>query len=206
MSWRSRVFCCETTPCSCLASVGWATTSTPPTNADAGRRDDPGGEHAGGGGLARAVGSEQPEDLAGVHDQVEAVDGLEIGAGIVLVKPGVRITGVRGLAGISRCGIGCHQGPTSRNGRMIRCRQSCRLSSSMGEKSPELGVQPVGKTDRLAQVGPALGGEDRRRGAPVVDGLGPAHQAVRREPVEVVGQGRSFDAEPLGQLLWETPG
>jgi hypothetical protein len=30
---RSRVFCCETTPMSCLASAGWATTSMPPTKA-----------------------------------------------------------------------------------------------------------------------------------------------------------------------------
>ena len=29
VSWRSRVFCWETIPLSCLASAGWAATSTP---------------------------------------------------------------------------------------------------------------------------------------------------------------------------------
>ncbi len=29
VSWRSRVFCWETMPLSCLASAGWAATSTP---------------------------------------------------------------------------------------------------------------------------------------------------------------------------------
>ena len=33
VSWRSRVFCCETIPLSCLASAGWAATSTPAMNA-----------------------------------------------------------------------------------------------------------------------------------------------------------------------------
>ena len=33
VSWRSRVFCWDTTPIICLAKVGWATTSIPPTNA-----------------------------------------------------------------------------------------------------------------------------------------------------------------------------
>ena len=39
-------------------------------------RDDPGREHADGRGLARTVRAEQPEDLARVHGEVEAVDGL----------------------------------------------------------------------------------------------------------------------------------
>jgi hypothetical protein len=41
------------------------------------RRDDAGREHPGGGRLARTVGTEEPEDLAGVHRQVELVDGLD---------------------------------------------------------------------------------------------------------------------------------
>src|SRR5690606_13793653 len=40
----------------------------------AARRDHPGGEHAGGGGLARPVGPEEAEDLALVHVEVEVVD------------------------------------------------------------------------------------------------------------------------------------
>ncbi len=41
-------------------------------------RHDPGGEHAGGSGLAGAVRSEQAEDLAAVHGQVELIDGLDV--------------------------------------------------------------------------------------------------------------------------------
>src|SRR5712692_1415247 len=33
VSWRSRVFCWDTIPLSCLASAGWAATSIPPRNA-----------------------------------------------------------------------------------------------------------------------------------------------------------------------------
>ena len=40
---------------------------------------DPGGEHADGGGLAGAVGAEEPEDLTAPHREVEAVDGDDVG-------------------------------------------------------------------------------------------------------------------------------
>jgi hypothetical protein len=50
----------------------------------AGRGNDPGRQHAHGGGLARTVRPEQPEDLAGCDAQVQLVDGAEVGTGIGL--------------------------------------------------------------------------------------------------------------------------
>ena len=49
-----------------------------------GRRDDPGREHASGGGLACAVRSEEAEDLAGPHVEVELVHRREVGPGVHL--------------------------------------------------------------------------------------------------------------------------
>src|SRR5262245_23875014 len=44
----------------------------------AARRDDARREHAGGGRLPGAVRTEQPEDLAGAHGEVEAVDRADV--------------------------------------------------------------------------------------------------------------------------------
>ena len=49
-----------------------------------GRRDHPGREHPGRGRLARAVRTEQAEDLAGFHRQVQLVDRLEVGSPVDL--------------------------------------------------------------------------------------------------------------------------
>ena len=83
VSWRSSVFCCETTPISCFASAGWEITSIAATWAPPRV------------GTTRVVSipavvvlpapwAEQPEDLARRHLQVEAVDGGEVGAGVHL--------------------------------------------------------------------------------------------------------------------------
>ena len=48
------------------------------------RRDHSRGEHARRRGLARPVRPEEPEDLPGTDDEVEAVDGGEVRAGIDL--------------------------------------------------------------------------------------------------------------------------
>ena len=95
MSWRSRVFCWDTTPMSCLAS-GRVGHHVDRRRRRPGRgRDDPGGEHAGGRRLAGAVGPEQSEDLAGGDRQVELVDGPEVRAGVDLGQ-------LDGLDGVAR--------------------------------------------------------------------------------------------------------
>lgn len=48
---------------------------------------DPGGEHAGRGGLAGTVGPEEPEDLTGAHHQVEVVHGPDVRPGVDLGEP-----------------------------------------------------------------------------------------------------------------------
>ena len=78
MSARSSVLVWGTTPIRRLALAGCAHTSTPPDVGPARGRDHPRGQHAGGGRLARAVRPEQAEDLASVHGEVEAVDGLDV--------------------------------------------------------------------------------------------------------------------------------
>ena len=50
----------------------------------AGRRDDPGRQHAGGGRLSRAIRTEKPEDLAGMHGEIQPVHSREICPGIDL--------------------------------------------------------------------------------------------------------------------------
>ena len=77
VSDRSSVFVCGTTPITCFAATGCATTSMPPTNAPPLV------------GITRvvsmpavvvlpgAVRTEQPEDLAAAHREVEPVDGAD---------------------------------------------------------------------------------------------------------------------------------
>ena len=84
VSCRSSVFCCDTTPISCLASAGWATTSTVPSRALPEV------------GITRVVsipavvvlpaplGPRRPKISPARDRQVEPVDGREVGARVDL--------------------------------------------------------------------------------------------------------------------------
>ena len=117
------MFVCGTTPMTCLARAGWATTSMPPTAARAAGRDDPGREHADGRGLARAVRAEQPEDLARVHREVEPVDGPHLPARPpkTLVSPSVRMTSSAALEPrFPECDLDGHGTPSPPDGYVMK--------------------------------------------------------------------------------------
>ena len=60
-----------------LGLAGCFQTSTPPDEGPTLGGQRPVGEHAGGRGLAGAVGPQQPEDLAAAHHEVQLVDGFD---------------------------------------------------------------------------------------------------------------------------------
>ena len=144
VSWRSRVFCCETIPLSCLASAGCAATSMPDRNAAPRCRHHPGGQDARRRRLARAVGAEQAEDLAGLDVEAEPVDRGE-------VRPRVHLGQVLGVDDRGRLAIGGRRPPSSASRKCSlpahrNAGGPCRRCPEMLRQAPAFAVMAPGRS------------------------------------------------------------
>ena len=156
-------------------------------------------EHAGGRGLARAVGPEQAEDLALVHLEVELVDRLEptrvhlgelLGADDHVVSDWASDTSsrcsvlARARAGRSTCGCAEARGSRTSTSRLVRIPRSSSSSSCTTSWSSCQSLEPGG-------------GDDDAHDAPVV-GIGRrSTRPSSRQLVEVADERGRLDAHVL---------
>ena len=175
-SWRSRVFVCETTPISCLASAGCATTSMPATNAWPEV------------GITRVVripavvvlpaplGPSRPK-ISPVPTQVERVDGAEVGPGVDLRQ----VLGVDDRAGrafleaaAGRYLGGAHgslivASPLSRTGAPGRGGLDLGAAAQLSSSSSSMASMASRSRSTAARIAPSMAGPSP---LPLASGLG----------------------------------
>ena len=176
------------------------------------------GEHAQRGGLARAVGAEQPDDLAGRHGQVQPVDGGRVPeavdqAGDLDGRACVGCEGA-GRRGSRRCaGHRAPAGWASRRRGARSSRSSCATSAASaptparicstcaGSRASSASVSTARRARRAASAracaaAPRLSRPTRRSSGSVV-----AHdQPERDEPGDDRGDGVGREAQLAGDL------